>query len=279
MSINKVGVVGWPIDHSLSPIMHNAAFKALGMHDWFYDKMAVPPDIASHAIKEPKRHGYIGLNVTVPFKEKALTLTNPDEIARAVGAVNTIDFRDDTGTNTDVDGFIDDLKAHDVTLSNQRALVLGAGGAARAAVYGLWREGTQVVVVNRTLERAREMLTQLTFSAGIADVKALTLDEAVEWQPQIIINATSAGMYPHVDQSPWVSGVPFPSDAVLYDMVYRPAQTSLMHLAQASNSRPIGGLGMLVRQGAIAFKRWTGVDAPLDVMFNALHAHFNMSDE
>ena len=105
--MNRVGVVGWPIEHSLSPAMHNAAFRALGMeNDWLYDAMAIPPDIADYAVKEPKRHGYIGLNVTIPFKEAAMQWGVADAKARAIGAVNTLDFRDDTATNTDVDGFI-----------------------------------------------------------------------------------------------------------------------------------------------------------------------------
>lgn len=267
---NKVGVVGWPIAHSLSPAMHNAAFQALGMDDWFYDKMAIPPDIANYAVKEPKRHGYIGLNITIPFKEQALEFAVPDDIARAVGAVNTIDFRDDSGTNTDVAGFIQDLQANNITLGGQRVLVLGAGGAARAAVYGLWREGAEVIVVNRTLERAQEMLTHLTFSAGIRNVKALTLDEAVESKPTLIINATSAGMHPHVNQSPWINGVPIPNNVTLYDMVYRPATTALMQQVTNAGGHVVGGLGMLVRQGAESFKIWTGVEPPIDIMFEAV---------
>jgi shikimate dehydrogenase len=255
--------------------MHNAAFQALNMDDWLYDAMAIPPDIANYAVKEPKRHGYIGLNITIPFKEQALEFAVPDEIARAVGAVNTIDFRDDSATNTDVAGFIYDLQAHDIALTGQPVIVLGAGGAARAAIYGLWREGAEVIVVNRTLERAQDMLTRLTFSAGIRNVNALTLDEAVELQPTLIVNATSAGMYPNVEQSPWVNGVPIPDNITLYDMVYRPATTALMQQVSEAGGRVIGGLGMLVRQGAESFKIWTGVEPPIEVMFDAVHKALN----
>lgn len=270
--MNRVGIIGWPIEHSLSPVMHNAAFAALGMEDWLYDAMAVPPDIVRYAVNEPKRHGYIGLNVTVPFKEQVLTLIQADEKARAIGAVNTIDFRDDTGTNTDVDGFINDLLAHDVTLKGTRAVVLGAGGAARSAVFGLWQQGAEIVVVNRTMERAQEMLTQLTFSAGVQNVRAVTLDEAAEWAPTLIVNATSAGMWPNTGDSPWIEGIPFPQGSIVYDMVYRPAKTQLMQQAEAAGGRAIGGLGMLVRQGAAAFEIWTGLTAPVGVMFDAVTA-------
>ncbi|MCA9892714.1 MAG: shikimate dehydrogenase [Anaerolineae bacterium] len=267
--MNRVGVVGWPIEHSLSPVMHNAAFQALGMEDWYYDAMAVPPDIPRHAVVEPKRHGYIGLNVTVPFKQAVMRYVHPDEKARAIGAVNTIIYEDDKGTNTDADGLIDDLLAHDVQLKGERVIVLGAGGAARAAVYGLWQQGAYVVVVNRTMERAHDMLMQLTMTAGIRSVQALTLDEAVEKGASLIVNCTTAGMWPNVDTSPWVDGVAIPEGVTLYDMVYRPAQTKLMGQIEQAGGRSIGGLGMLVRQGAAAFKLWTGVEPPVDVMQKA----------
>lgn len=269
--MNRVGVVGFPIEHSLSPAMHNAAFKALGMQDeWLYDAMAIPPDIADYAVKEPKRHGYVGLNITIPFKEQALQWGRPDDKARAIGAVNTIDFRDDRATNTDVDGFIGDLLAHDVAIKGEKVIVLGAGGASRAAVYGLWQQGAEVVVVNRTMQRAQDMLMQLTFSAGVQSIKAVTLDEAAEWGASLIINATSAGMYPNTDNSPWIEAVPFPKNATVYDMVYTPAQTKLMQQAVQAGGRAIGGLGMLARQGAVAFEIWTGVEPPIEVMIATL---------
>jgi shikimate dehydrogenase len=269
MAQKRVGVIGFPLTHTLSPAMHNAAFGALGMDDWLYDAMEIPPDIPRHAVEEPRRHGYIGLNITIPFKQTSMRYCVPDDKARAIGAVNTIDFRNDVGTNTDVDGFIGDLVAHDVPLKDQKVIVLGAGGAARAAVYGLWQAGAQIMVVNRTMERAQEMLSQLTFSAGLTQAKAVTLDEASEWGASLIINSTSVGMYPNSDESPWIDGVPFPRAITVYDMVYRPAQTKLMQQAQAHGGRAIGGIGMLVRQGAKAFEIWTGRTAPIDVMMQA----------
>ncbi|GAB4342098.1 MAG: shikimate dehydrogenase [Phototrophicales bacterium] len=265
---NRVGLIGWPVEHSLSPAMHNAAFQALGM-DWQYDAMAIPPDIVKYGVLEPMRHGYVGINVTIPHKQVVMRLVTPDDVARAVGAVNTIDFRNNMGTNTDVDGFISDLKAHGIPLFNQHVIVLGAGGAARAAVYGLVREGANVTVVNRTLQKAQVMLADLAVSAGIRSVDAVTLDEAVERPVSLIINCTPVGMYPHVDASPWIDGVPFPRDVVVYDMIYRPHTTRLMQQAEAHGGRAIGGLGMLVRQGALSFKIWTGVDAPIETMMAA----------
>lgn len=269
MARNRVGIIGFPLSHTLSPVMHNAAFAALGLTDWHYDAMEIPPDIPKHAVEEPRRVGYVGLNVTIPFKQAVMAYCTPDAKARAIGAVNTIDFRTDVGTNTDADGFIDDLLAHGVPLSGQKVIVLGAGGAARAAVYGLWQQGAQVIVVNRTKERADDMLAQLTISAGVQGAQSLTLDEAAEWGASLIVNCTSVGMKPQVDESPWIAGVPLPRGVTVYDMVYRPAQTAFMRQAEAAGGRAIGGLGMLVRQGAAAFRLWTGLDAPLDVMRQA----------
>ncbi|PJF23858.1 MAG: shikimate dehydrogenase, partial [Phototrophicales bacterium] len=109
MAQKRVGVIGYPIEHSISPAMHNAAFKALGMDDWLYDKIAIPPDILKLGLHELRDHGYVGVNVTIPHKQAAMVLVKPDEIAQAVGALNTIDFRTNAATNTDVQGFIDDL--------------------------------------------------------------------------------------------------------------------------------------------------------------------------
>ena len=268
--MNRVGVIGYPVEHSLSPVMHNAAFEALGMSDWQYDAMSIPPDILRYGIREPKNHGYIGINVTVPHKEAIMEFVRPDGKARAIGAVNTVAFRDDSGTNTDADGFINDLHANDVAVRGERVLVLGAGGAARAAVYGLAQAGAEIAMVNRTWKRAMTLVNQLGAAAGIKGVEVMTLDQAADWGMSLIVNCTSVGLHPHVNQSPWIFGVPFPDGVTVYDMVYRPANTALMQQCVAHGGRAIGGLGMLARQGAISFEIWTGVAAPVNVMIDAL---------
>lgn len=268
--MNKVGVIGWPVTHSISPAMHGAAFRVLGLDDWSYELAPVPPDIVRQSLRILRDEGgFIGVNVTVPLKQAVMPYVLPDERARAVGAVNTIDFRANTGTNTDVAGFISDLKAHNVELSGADVLVLGAGGAARAAVYGLVHEGSRVTVVNRTPQKAQVMLADLTLSAGINGVEVLTLDEAAERPFSLIVNSTSVGMWPNVAESPWIDGVPFPYGVTVYDMVYRPALTAFMRQAQDHAGRAIGGLGMLVRQGAVAFEIWTKQPAPVEIMFAA----------
>lgn len=274
--MNKVGIIGWPVTHSISPAMHNAAFKALGLKDWSYELAPVPPDIVRQSLRILRDEGgFIGVNVTVPLKEAVMPFVAPDERARAVGAVNTIDFRNNLGTNTDVVGFIDDLKDHNVPLRDRTVIVLGAGGAARAAVFGLVREGALVLVVNRSMDKANVMLADLGISAGIVTANTRTLDKAVEESPSLIVNCTSVGMWPHVDESPWIEGVPFPKGVTLYDMVYRPQRTRLMEQAEANGGQAIGGLGMLVRQGAAAFKIWTGKEAPVDVMYEAAREALN----
>ncbi len=268
--MKRVGVIGFPVAHSLSPLMHNAAFAALGMSDWHYDAMAIPPDILRLGLSEPKNHGYIGINVTVPHKEAIMQFVRPDEKARAIGAVNTVDFRSNIGTNTDADGFINDLRAHDVPLAGSRALILGAGGAARAAVYGLTRAGAEVAIVNRTAARALNLVQRLSASAGVEGVQVLTLEAAADWNMALLVNCTSVGLHPHSERTPWARRLPFPAGITVYDMVYRPATTALMRQAAAHGGRAIGGLGMLARQGAIAFELWTGVPPPIDVMLGAL---------
>ncbi len=268
--MNKVGIIGWPVTHSISPAMHNAAFKALGLADWQYELAPVPPDIVRQSLRMLRDEGgFIGVNVTVPLKEKVMPFVLPDERARAIGAVNTIDFRSNVGTNTDVIGLVDDLLAHDITLNGAKVIVLGAGGAARAAVYGLAKAGAQVIVVNRTQQKAQVMLADLTISAGIRSADVKTLDEAAEENVSLIVNCTSVGLWPKVDESPWISGVPIPKGITLYDTVYRPEHTYFMKQVEANGGQAIGGLGMLVRQGAAAFKMWTHQDAPVEVMFEA----------
>jgi shikimate dehydrogenase len=261
MAIHKVGVIGFPIDHSLSPVMHNAAFAALGMTDWLYDKIALMPDILKLGLRELRDHGYIGVNVTIPHKQAVMPYVKPDATAQAVGAVNTIDFRDNTGTNTDVIGLMDDLAAHDLRVSGETVIVLGAGGAARAAVYGLTAAGAHVIVVNRSADKARALIDALK-----VDAAALSIDEAFAAGGRILIHCTPVGMYPKVDESPLV-GVPH--GVTLYDMIYRPAKTRLMDQVEAAGGRAVSGLGMLARQGAAAFRLWTGVYPPVEVMITA----------
>jgi len=263
--MNIVGVIGYPVDHSLSPAMHNAAFAALGMTDWRYDKFAIPPDILGHSLQSLRDHGVIGVNVTVPHKQAAMQFGFPDVLAQRIGAVNTIDLRTRKSTNTDMTGFMDDLAAHDISVRNEKVVILGAGGAARAIAYGLHEAGAQIAIVNRTEERAVELLHSLAIAGQV-----MSYAEAGAWGASLIVNCTPIGMYPNNDQSAWSVCVPFPQGITVYDTIYRPAKTRLMELAEANSGRAINGMGMLVRQGAAAFKLWTGVEPPVNVMMDAV---------
>ena len=218
---NRVGVIGWPIEHSLSPAMHNAAFKALGLQDWEYDKYAIPPDIVKLSLREFRDAGFVGLNVTVPHKQAVMPFVKPDEIAQAVGAVNTIDLRSNRATNTDVGGLMDDLRANGISPAGRRVVVLGAGGAARAAVYGLALAGARLVIVNRTRERAQALIDALRVRAIVGETELVA-------DAELIVNCTSVGMQPKVDESPLPDDAPLKPGVVVYDMVYRPAQTKLI---------------------------------------------------
>ena len=265
--MNRVGIIGWPLGHSLSPAMHNAAFQALGMADWQYDLLPIPPDeLGSHLRKLRDEGGYRGLNVTIPLKEAVLPYVAPDKTAAALGAVNTIDFRTKRGHNTDAGGLLADLKAQGVRLPRRRTLVLGAGGAARAALYALARAGAVLALHNRTVARAERLIADLG-----GQVELLRPEELATWRPLLVVNCTSVGMEQAGDAtatqaSPWPERTPVPTRMTVYDMVYRPARTQLMAQVEAQGGRGISGLGMLVQQGALSFEIWTGRKAPVAAM-------------
>jgi shikimate dehydrogenase len=216
--------------------------------------------------------GYLGLNVTVPHKQAVMRYVRPDERAMALGAANTIDFRDNSATNTDVEGLIEDLRAYAVPLSGEHVLVLGAGGAARAAVYGLVQAGAHVSVMNRTRQRAQVMLADLSLAAGIQGVEIIEAETAADSSASLLVNCTPVGMWPKGDSTPWPEALPLPAGITVYDMIYRPRRTRLMVQAEAVGGRALNGLGMLVRQGAASFRIWTGQNAPVEAMWDAAEA-------
>ena len=260
----RVGLFGFPVAHSASPRMHNAAFAALGLAGWQYELWETAPDQLVRRIAALRADPSIaGANVTVPHKiEVMAALDGVTERARAIGAVNTLYREGDRllGDNTDSAGFIADLAAHGVTVdAHTQALVLGAGGAARAVVHGLLTQGARVAIVNRAAGRA---VTLAADFKTLGDVRAVDdLSDAGDTPATLIVNATSAGMSPNEDGTPWPPGLPFPGGATVYDLVYKPATTRLMREAAAAGARIIGGIGMLAEQGAHAFARWTGKTA------------------
>lgn len=260
----QVGLIGWPVAHSVSPAMHNAAFQALDLL-WRYALMPTPPGEVGTALARLKAQDYRGANVTVPHKQAVMPhLDEIAEAARAIGAVNTIVvYRDRlVGHNTDAAGFLAALREAGFEPAGKRALVLGAGGAARAVIYALNRAGCDVAVHNRTVRRAGELIRALAVPArlvpDLAEIEPAAFD--------LLVNATPAGMTPHVDASPWPEALPLPARWAVYDLIYNPAETRLLSRARAAGATAIGGLGMLVHQGALAFELWTGQSPPVEVM-------------
>lgn len=266
-----VGLIGHPVAHSKSPDMQNAAFAAVGLDGWRYELWDTPLDALPARMREvSERDDVAGCNVTIPHKQAVMPYLNAvSEHARAIGAVNTIFKRGRylLGDNTDWTGFLADLAFHGVTVSGEtRALVLGAGGSARAVVYALAAQGAHVLICNRTPERARELLDALANSPYLREIRdncaaVASLADSTCRSANLIVNCTSAGMWPHEEASPWPDDVPFPAGATLYDLVYKPRVTKLMRQAEAAGLRTIGGIGMLAEQGAAAFEKWTGVPA------------------
>lgn len=279
---NIVGLIGYPVSHSVSPQMHNAAFAKLEL-DWCYIPLPVataPAALIGEAVIGLRALGLRGANVTVPHKQAVMPhLDTLTQAAQAIGAVNTIRVEPNgtfLGDNTDARGFIMDLTSHNVLLEGKRALVLGAGGSARAVVYGLAQAGcTALTILNRTVEKARALadVMQPLFPDCVIHVDALPtgIPEHTA-QADLIVNCTSLGMSPHVAATPWDIDVPFHAGQTVYDLIYNPSLTQLLVKAAADGARTIGGLGMLVWQGAISFELWTGQTAPVDVMHQTVEA-------
>jgi len=275
----RVGLLGWPVEHSVSAAMHNAAFAALGL-GWQYDLLPVRPGELEARVAELIAAGYRGFNVTVPHKQAVRSLPQIgeiDEAVEAIGAANTLIVRPDgtlRAANTDWSGLAADLRAHGVPVEGRHALILGTGGSAQAAAYALQRLGVaSVTLVSRSLSGRKgvigyEALREMT-KPPRTDPPRVNFAAPGAHQTDIIINCTPVGMWPDVDRSPWPEGVPFPAGAILYDLIYNPPVTRLMAEARQAGARAIGGLGMLVRQGADAFEQWTGVPAPIEVMYEA----------
>jgi shikimate dehydrogenase len=251
------GVLGFPVAHSRSPAMHNAAFRALGL-DWHYVRLPVPPERFGETVRALPASGYRGANVTIPHKLAALELADSaSDAARAIGAANTLSFADGAihADNTDAGGF---LAALGESPRGRTAMVLGAGGAARAVVWALRDAGAaEVSVWNRTPERAREL-----------GARAVERPEPAD----IVVNATSVGLHDDDLSSLPLDAVGTP--AVACDLVYRPDGPSpFARRFERAGSRVVDGLEVLVRQGALSFTIWTGREAPLGAMRDEISNH------
>jgi shikimate dehydrogenase len=273
-----IGVIGDPISHSRSPAMHNAAFRALGL-PYVYVAFRVEPGQVDAAVAAVRGLDLVGLNVTIPHKEAVAPLLDRlSATARACGAVNTIVHRRGRllGENTDVGGLDRDLEEHGVRSKLDSAVVLGAGGSARAAVVALARRARTVVVAARRPERASALAAELAprvraklSSLPLADLAPGSADAGdVLGRAGVVVNATSAGM--RGDRFPALAASATPRDCLFYDLVYTADRTPFMEVARGARRGAVGGLGMLLHQGALAFELWTGEAAPLEVMRRAI---------
>lgn len=321
------GLLGYPLGHSVSPAMHNAAFQALGL-DGRYDALPTPPERLAETVAGLAEAGYRGVNVTIPHKQAVMPLLDElSDAARAIGAVNTVVVEPANvdpvhgihrltphrplraweiaspapegasqvqpgisipglrGDNTDWLGFLHPLDAAGIDLRGKSALLLGAGGSARAVVYALIQRGlAHLTIWARNPARAAELaqharvlsssLTIDHWPLNIVNCQLSVINGqwSMAGSPDLIINTTPLGMWPHIDASPWPADLSFPAGALVYDLVYRPERTLFLQQAEAAGCVTQGGLEMLVVQGAASFELWTGQRPPLEVMLAAARA-------
>ncbi len=278
----SLGLTGFPLDHSLSPRIHETALSYCALKGKYLLYPVSPDDErALENLLGRVRAGKItGLNVTIPYKQRVMPFLDVlTPAATAIGAVNTIYLKDDqlTGDNTDAAGFLDDLKSligveKTEKILGGKALVLGAGGAARAVVYALLNDGWEVTLAARREEQAQELLSQFpTFQENLHAI-AFSADAIQNHTHEIklVVNATPLGMSPKTGENPWPQDVPMPETALCYDLVYNPRETCFVRQARDAGLRANSGLGMLVRQAALAFEIWTGQNVPVDHLIPAV---------
>lgn len=269
----QLGLIGYPVSHSLSPKIQNAALKACGL-EGEYSLFPVAPDdmqALKHLLGRARSGEITGLNVTIPHKQNVIQFM--DELtptAQAIGAVNVIYLREHKliGDNTDAPGFLVDLKrflaeSKSEIVNRKSAIVLGAGGSARSVVYALCNDGWNVTIAARRIEQAQQLAASFTkyeiTVTSLADLQLSTFD--------LIVNTTPLGMTPNIDQSPLPENTPLSKHTMIYDLVYNPRETKLVRDAHAQGLSATTGLGMLIEQAALGFELWTGMKPPKDILY------------
>ena len=272
-STNIVGLIGHPVEHSFSPPMHNAAFQKLGM-DWAYVAFDVKPNDLPSAIEGAKSLNIKGFNVTIPHKIEVMQQLNDlDEVAGLIGAVNTIDFKNLKGYNTDGIGAVRAIEEVS-SIKNKNVVVAGAGGASRAISFYLAKFGaSSITILNRNVNRAQNLADDVLKSDLIGDVGSDSISEINKYlsNADILVDTTPLGMDPHIDDAPIAKAEDMHDNLVVFDAVYNPHETVLIKEAIKAGAKSVYGIKMLLYQGAESFKIWTGRDAPIDVMENALN--------
>lgn len=282
----RFGILGWPLEQSLSPLIHQAALADCGLSGEYnlYPVQADPLDTAAigDLLAEVRSGKLDGLNVTISFKQTVLDyLDELSPAARAIGAVNTIYQQNSLllGDNTDAPGFLQDLRNLgwlDELGARSSVLILGAGGAARAIVYALLQPGCKLAVASRRQGQAEALIRSIIPQFQLAvpgTLQACTLQKGFLSEiphPDLVVNTTPAGMFPGVRQSPWPVDEPFPAHARVYDLIYKPATTCFVEQARGSGLAAASGLGMLVEQALLSFECWTGTRPDKKAIFAAL---------
>jgi len=264
------GVIADPIGHTVSPAMHNAAFEQVGI-DYLYVPFQVKKEELGKAIAGMRALNIRGLNVTIPHKVAVIPfLDDLDDLAQRIGAVNTI-VNDDgvlKGYNTDATGFLQALLERGVEPKGKTVSILGAGGASRAISLALAERGSNLIILNRTCDKAKEQVDRISQLCQ-REVQALKLDrgnlaKALN-KADILVNTTSVGMSPDIEETPVTADLIKPP-VIVFDIVYNPIKTRLLREAETAGAETISGIDMLVWQGALAFEKWTGLKAPVKVM-------------
>lgn len=271
------GVMAWPVEHSLSPPMHNAAFAA-GGRNWVYVPLRVHPEHVEEAVEGIRALGFVGANVTIPHKNTVVDyLDDLSDDARALQAVNTIHLTEDrlVGHNTDGAGFVRSLAEIGWSAEGKDVTVIGGGGAAAAVALALAREEpNRMAVLNRTPEKADTVANIVR--GELPDLLVVTgnltggFSQDIIRESEIFVDSTSVGMYPDVDVDPVVPVELLDETMLICDLTYNPRETVLLKAAREIGAPILDGTGMLVHQGAIAYEIWTGTEAPVEVMREAL---------
>ncbi len=274
-----LGVYGHPVEHSLSPVMQNAALRALDL-DYIYVPFHVLPERLEQAVEAVRALDMPGVNVTIPHKERVIGLVDEvSEQAQAVGSVNTIvnDGGRLRGESTDGPGFLQSVEDEWGRLDGRRAMILGAGGSAKAVAYALAGAGCSLIVANRTRSRADELSQSVESKFGAGRSRAIGIsDDEIRREignVDLLVNTTPLGMYPDCDSVPIPAELLHPK-LLVYDLVYNPIETRLVAEARAKGISAMTGIKMLVYQGALSLEMWTGRKAPVDVMEQAIMKHF-----
>ena len=280
----NLGLIGYPLGHSLSPILHSVALQNVAIQG-HYDTYQIAPRQDGknlQAILNRVREGEIqGLNVTIPHKQAVIPMLDQlTPVASRVGAVNTIYCEDDklVGDNTDVQGFLSDLKRYDNS-GPSAALILGAGGSAHAVASALLNDGWEVVIAARRLEQVNALLEHMRKEDAGAAIRIGRISFRREEfalairRCKLVVNSTPVGMVPRVAASPWFDGLVMPSEVMVYDLVYNPAETAFVRFCRECGAKGATGLGMLVEQAALSFEIWTGAVPDRNIMYTCASDH------